>query len=319
MEMPRQRIDKDPWNSDKDPNKKIILKLISQYRSDETRKEIIKKIRYLISFLYTNFGIKFILDYSADNIKDLILDIEEMDIQRITKRKYRSALKDFISEALDPYLSVGKDYNNIKYDYILSDKTLKRGGGFSEGGYTMKKTFMTAEDIQSLIEKALNCNDRHYITIKLLLSSCRTGGLLSIRFNNVDFNGCFFDAYEKGTQGKKSGKQLNRYFMTRKTTNELMWYCKKYSIQGNDLILDVCPKIIRSNIHTYVDVSPRDFRRSVARLWRDAGMDIIDQKTLMSHKQDVHGSYSAFDPFTEPERCQSIFENRMKSIFKMEI
>ncbi|MBD3343108.1 MAG: hypothetical protein GF353_28685 [Candidatus Lokiarchaeota archaeon] len=296
-----------------DPNKKDIEEYIRSFPSKKTQYNERRRLRYAFDFLYQANGKLYILDYKVEDLDKYKKYIQSLDLTQNSKRRRWNTLFHLIQFINRNYRKKGKNYNTIDYSLVFNDIN------FTDDGFHRVPIYLNEKQISEILQDALHKSPwYHYILLKLFLSTCRQGGAASLTFNNINFTVGYFDLYEKGSKGQKNrhGKQINRYFHTKEYFDELAAYCKFNGIKDDELIFGITPKQMQFICHRYTEATLHDFRRSIKRLWKENQMDIVDRRTLSSHKQDTDGIYSSLDPIQEPEKCQKLFERYYHKIFK---
>jgi integrase len=296
----------------KTPNTEIIDELLQLITSPSTLHHYKQYFKNLCGFLAPNFGEKFILDYSADELKKTILWIDTQHWSCCEKKKHMTALRKLIDKAQEPYLMRNEPIpTKINYGYLLDYKKIL-GRDFRDlPSKTITKNYLNATDWTTLIHQIKEKNQYHYVILRLFESGCRVGGLVRIKLENLNLEIGYFDSIEK------TGKV--RYFIPNSLIPELKWFIlrtdPKCYLLGKKL-QNIHENTIRQEIlHKYTKINPHDLRRSMMRLFDQAGATESDLCLLSNHKPNMNALYAKINPFTEPAIAKMRYQALWDKVF----
>ncbi|MHA1340795.1 MAG: tyrosine-type recombinase/integrase [Promethearchaeota archaeon] len=262
----------------KSQNSLLIEKSIQRYaKATQINKRRI--MRRTFNFLYEKFGVKYILNYSIEEFEQLFLWIENMQISKVTKQRFRNALKNLVNYALKPRFLEGDLKENIKWNYLLSNDFFE----FTEMGKKREIIVIEKESIIEFLNQLRKKNYDDYIRFSIIIySGCRISGLTNLKVSNIDFKLGVFYVYEKKT---KNSSGLNRYFLPLDFIKELKNYIISKNLFKMDNICSITPKQVRCRLKKYrKDWWPHLFRHTLRTQWFLKGMPDIDAELLLNHQ-----------------------------------
>jgi hypothetical protein len=279
--MSRPSITENPWDSPNDPNKTHILKFLKHVSNEKTKKNKIKQLRWILTYFYDSFDIKFILDYEPEEFRAIWHEIDAMQVSRHEKRSYWKNVKQYVQHCEDPYKAKGKQYNDTVFDYIFSDRFIRQQ--FREMGRKLKKNHISPGEWNDFLSEVRHHCPRDYIMYRFFQSSCRPGGLVNIKVENIHLEEHYFITKEKMTKAN-SGFD-NRYFFAEEFVPEIRWYISVRHLQPKDRLFPIRVKSVNRRLKQYrPNWQSYDFRRSIKQLWKRAGMDVVDRMVLANQK-----------------------------------
>lgn len=298
------------YEDPEDPNKGAIVNYLNSLNSPGTKSRERRKIDFDLKYLYENFGIRPILEYDANQIKQLFIHINQKPILKDAKERFRTALNNLIKSKI----KIFRAENHIiprDYPYIFSDEFYE----FSEGSKTrIEKHWLEANQLIEFYQEVKGKNPQHYVIFRVFLSSCRVGGLVHILVKNIDFEKRIFETQEKPTK-KSSG--WNTYHFPKSLVPEIRAYILQKNLGPDDLLFSYSEETILRFLKKYRPWGCHDFRRSILRLWRKAKMDPIDRSFLSNH--DVPGDLRTDAIYTGDnsiEYLRSVFDSYFELLFK---
>lgn len=124
------------------------------------------------------------------------------------------------------YLSKEKRYNNLDYSFVFDYKNILKRDFKDTPSRKSKKTYFTVNEWKELIAKVKDIIPFHYIIFRLMVATCRIGGLVKIKVSEINLDIGFFYSIEKHGDV--------RYFFEKKFIQDLKWFIMR---KGGNLIM----------------------------------------------------------------------------------
>ncbi len=306
------------WENPNDPNKNYIKNFLED--SYSTKDSIMKHRNCLnisLKVLYGLAGVKFVLDYTPEELRKFRKEIDKRDIQKEVKTKYASVLKGLIEDILDRIEEEGKKPpNSYRYERIFSQQ--KHKNKFHHGGFKQEIIKLTPENLNKFFHRIKSLNFNYYVILHLLLTSCRYKGLKNFKVKNINWKYNFISTEGKVTSAS-SGK--NRYFFNDEFASELRTYILRNNLSNGDYLISMCYSTFRKKMHRYwKGLTSRRFRHFMITQWQRKKMDVVDRCILSNHKPPTDTKIDAryVDNMEDFEYLSKIYNKYFKLIFPFE-
>lgn len=297
------------WDQPGDPNRDLIIEYLNSLNCESTISRDRRKLNEDFKFLYMNCAIKPLLEYDSKDFKALFQFIQKKQIQQSSKERFRTALKNLISSVTDLMRAENQPIPR-DYQYIFSQKFFSF---IESSAKTIDRHWLNAEQLKAFYVELKQRNSHHYIMFRVFLSSVRVGGLANILIKNINFIHNYFETRDKPTRGSSG---WNRYFFPADLAPELRMYILQRGLNSEQRLFPYNPNYINKILKKYRNWGCHDFRRSILKLWRKAGMDLIDRNILSNHHMPADAEIdSIYTGDTGIEYLQSIYEKFYKIIF----
>ncbi|MHA1583878.1 MAG: hypothetical protein ACTSWL_01365 [Promethearchaeota archaeon] len=299
-----------PWGSKNDPNREEVLSFLDASENNAMKNRDRRILSFCLKFLYNEFGPRPIKEYTAREFKRLFQEIQKKQVNRSEKKRYRTTLKQFLKDIVDLLIAEnGKQSRN--YSFIFSNDFFE----FKDSQRIHhKKNYLTPREILNFLNEIKNKfrYTTDYLLYSIFLSSVRGNGLLNLKVKGIKFEYQCFDTLDKGKQ--------SRYFFPKHLVPELRAYIQQHKLSPEDRVFYQYKKPKQINKRTKEIYNKpwtnHDFRRSIMRLWKRAGMGKGDRNVLSNHaKEETDEYYTAENPWDEPAVMQKLFQEYYAYIF----
>jgi integrase len=306
------------WENPSDPNKKYIMNFLED--SYSTKISILthrNRLNVSLKVLYGLAGVKFILNYTPEELRIFRKEIDKRDIQKEVKTKYASVLKGLIEDIIDHIEEEGKEPpNSYRYERIFSQQ--KHKNKFHHGGSKQEIIKLTPENMNQFFHRIKSLNFNYYVILHLLLTSCRYKGLRNFKVKNINWKFNFISTEGKVTAAS-SGK--NRYFFNEEFASELRTYILRNNLSNEDYLISMSYQTFRKKIHHFwKGLTSRRFRHFMITQWQRNKMDVVDRCILSNHKPPTDTKIDAryVDNKEDFEYLSKIYNQYFKLIFPFE-
>lgn len=242
----------------------------------KTRYDRKNKLKLILEFLYSKRGIKYLPDYDPKDILALFEWIDAKEISLKAKSRYRYHLKTIITYALKQGINDPGIVQKIAFwNFILSKDYFQ----FKETGEKRKILYISPEEMRSFLQHLRETHIENYILFSILAySGCRIGGLMDVRFTDINHQSATFITHEKPTR-HSSGK--NTYYLPTWFIDHIQTYQERIQ---EETLFHVTTKAIRRRLKGY---KPQWwchlFRHSLRANWAKLGMDQQIAELLLNH------------------------------------
>jgi len=269
-------------------NDEIIDKYLEHFNNSNQSKKVRRSsLNYFFNSNYFNFN-EHVFDITTTTLIDYFNYLKALKNISITTKKFKwTILCSFLNYIMEYY------YEDYKYFVKIPQKTVNWGNGHKRA--KSNKNVIASKDEIVKILGYFKTNDYYgYLMLRLLCESgCRKGGILNLRYEDVNIEKRYFITREKTKDelayyfSKNLAQHLEMFVEQRKkieSEHEELFLndktLKPYSLRALNLKLEKA----RNSLNIKKRITCHTFRRTINTLRKQMGCSNEDRKILLNHK-----------------------------------